>query len=32
VFGPLAFDAKGDAQGINYEINVWHDGRHVKAP
>jgi len=32
VFGPLAFDAKGDAQGINYEINVWHDGRPVKAP
>jgi len=32
IFGPLAFDAKGDAQGINYEINVWHDGRHMKAP
>ena len=32
VFGPMTFDAKGDAQGISYDILAWHDGRHVKAP
>lgn len=32
VFGPMTFDAKGDAQGISYDILVWRDGRHVKAP
>jgi branched-chain amino acid transport system substrate-binding protein len=32
VFGPMTFDAKGDAQGIGYDILEWRDGRHVKAP
>jgi len=32
VLGPIAFDAKGDAQGMTYDINVWHDGRHMKLP
>ena len=32
VFGPMTFDAKGDAMGISYEILVWHAGRHIKAP
>ena len=30
VFGPVAFDAKGDAQGMSYEIDVWHDGHDGK--
>jgi branched-chain amino acid transport system substrate-binding protein len=30
VFGPVAFDAKGDAQGMTYEMNVWRDGRYEK--
>jgi branched-chain amino acid transport system substrate-binding protein len=32
VFGPVAFDAKGDAEGLIYEINVWHAGRYEKIP
>ena len=28
VFGPVAFDAKGDAEGMIYEMNVWRDGRY----
>ena len=27
VFGPVAFDAKGDANGMTYEMNVWGDAR-----
>jgi branched-chain amino acid transport system substrate-binding protein len=30
VFGPVAFDAKGDAEGMTYEMNVWRDGRYGK--
>lgn len=30
VFGPVAFDAKGDAEGMTYEMNVWRDGRYEK--
>jgi branched-chain amino acid transport system substrate-binding protein len=30
VFGPVAFDAKGDAQGMTYEMNVWRNGRYEK--
>ncbi|MBV8565221.1 MAG: branched-chain amino acid ABC transporter substrate-binding protein [Methylobacteriaceae bacterium] len=30
VFGPVAFDAKGDAEGMTYDINIWHDGRYAK--
>ena len=26
VFGPVTFDAKGDVEGMTYEINVWHNG------
>lgn len=25
-----AFDAKGDAQGITGELNIWQDGRYRK--
>ena len=32
VFGPVAFDAKGDAEGMVYEMNVWHSGRYEKLP
>ena len=32
VFGPIAFDAKGDAQGLTYDILVWHEGHPMKAP
>jgi branched-chain amino acid transport system substrate-binding protein len=32
VFGPVAFDAKGDAEGMTYEINVWHSGHYEKLP
>src|SRR5262249_16785879 len=32
VFGPVAFDAKGDADGMIYEMNVWHAGRREKLP
>jgi branched-chain amino acid transport system substrate-binding protein len=32
VFGPVTFDAKGDAEGMNYEMNVWRDGRYGKLP
>ena len=32
VFGPVTFDAKGDVEGMTYEINVWHDGRYEKLP
>ena len=32
VFGAVAFDAKGDVQGIGYQIDVWRDGRVVKSP
>jgi branched-chain amino acid transport system substrate-binding protein len=28
VFGPVAFDAKGDAEGMTYEMNVWRNGRY----
>jgi hypothetical protein len=24
----VAFDAKGDAEGMTYEMNVWRDGRY----
>jgi branched-chain amino acid transport system substrate-binding protein len=30
VFGPVAFDAKGDAEGMTYEINVWRSGHFGK--
>jgi branched-chain amino acid transport system substrate-binding protein len=30
IFGPTSFDAKGDAQGITYELNLWQDGRYRK--
>jgi branched-chain amino acid transport system substrate-binding protein len=32
VFGPVAFDAKGDVEGMTYEMNVWRDGRYGKLP
>ena len=32
VFGPVSFDAKGDAEGMTYEMNVWRDGRYEKLP
>jgi branched-chain amino acid transport system substrate-binding protein len=32
VFGPVTFDAKGDAGGMIYEMNVWHAGRYGKLP
>jgi len=32
VFGPVAFDAKGDAEGMTYEMNVWRAGRREKVP
>ena len=32
VFGPVTFDAKGDAEGMTYEMNVWHAGRYGKLP
>jgi branched-chain amino acid transport system substrate-binding protein len=32
VFGPVTFDAKGDAEGMTYEMNVWRDGRYEKLP
>jgi branched-chain amino acid transport system substrate-binding protein len=32
VFGPVSFDAKGDAEGMTYEMNVWRDGRYGKLP
>jgi branched-chain amino acid transport system substrate-binding protein len=32
VFGSVAFDAKGDAQGMTYDINIWHDGHYAKLP
>jgi len=32
VFGPVAFDAKGDAEGMVYEMNVWHSGRYENLP
>jgi branched-chain amino acid transport system substrate-binding protein len=32
VFGPVTFDAKGDVEGMTYEINVWHNGRYEKLP
>jgi branched-chain amino acid transport system substrate-binding protein len=32
VFGPVTFDAKGDAEGMTYEINVWHSGHYGKLP
>ena len=28
VFGPVAFDAKGDAGRMTYEMNVWRDGQY----
>ena len=30
IIGPLRFDAKGDAEGITYEIDVWKDGKYGK--
>jgi len=32
VFGPVSFDAKGDADGMIYEMNVWRAGRYGKLP
>ena len=32
VFGPVTFDAKGDVEGMTYEINVWRNGRYEKLP
>jgi branched-chain amino acid transport system substrate-binding protein len=32
VFGPVTFDAKGDAGGMTYEMNIWHAGRYGKLP
>jgi ABC-type branched-subunit amino acid transport system substrate-binding protein len=32
VFGQITFDAKGDAQGMKCEINVWHSGYFGKLP
>ena len=32
VFGPVGFDAKGDASGMVYEMNVWRDGHYQKLP
>ena len=32
VFGPVAFDEKGDAKGMTYEMNVWHSGHFGKLP
>jgi branched-chain amino acid transport system substrate-binding protein len=32
VFGPVAFDGKGDAEGMTYEMNVWHSGHFGKLP
>jgi branched-chain amino acid transport system substrate-binding protein len=32
VFGPVTFDAKGDAGGMAYEMNIWHAGRREKLP
>jgi branched-chain amino acid transport system substrate-binding protein len=32
VFGPVTFDAKGDVEGMTYEINVWHNGHFAKLP
>ena len=32
VFGPVAFDAKGDAEGMTYEMNVWRGGRYERLP
>jgi branched-chain amino acid transport system substrate-binding protein len=32
VFGPVAFDEKGDAEGMTYEMNVWRSGRFGKLP
>jgi branched-chain amino acid transport system substrate-binding protein len=30
IFGPTSFDARGDAQGITYELNVWQDGHYQR--
>jgi branched-chain amino acid transport system substrate-binding protein len=32
VFGPVTFDAKGDVEGMTYEINVWRSGHFGKLP
>ena len=32
VFGPVTFDAKGDADGMTYEMNVWRGGRYERLP
>jgi len=32
VFGAVTFDAKGDVEGMTYEINVWHNGHFAKLP
>jgi branched-chain amino acid transport system substrate-binding protein len=32
VFGPVTFDAKGDVEGMSYEMNVWRGGRYEKVP
>jgi branched-chain amino acid transport system substrate-binding protein len=32
VFGPVTFDAKGDVEGMTYEINVWRNGHFAKLP
>jgi len=30
VFGPLAFDAKGDVVGFNFQMYRWHDGTYAE--
>lgn len=30
VLGPLRFDAKGDAEGITHEIQVWKGGKYAR--
>ena len=32
IFGPVTFDAKGDVEGMTYEMNVWKAGRYEKLP
>lgn len=32
VFGAISFDAKGDVRGIDYTMNVWHDGHYKQLP
>ena len=32
VFGPVTFDAKGDVEGMTYEMNVWLRGATGNSP